>query len=143
MHKFFCNYNSLTERYELGVTRNMMFNNRINVLAESTLLPEIKALLQELYENTLALKGLLTDERQLKILDESELLMSNLYYSLIASPLELVEGSGETKNLLARNVEIASELEAKINIPEYSRSAMIIKNNFQNIINHIGVETKR
>lgn len=139
MHKFFCNYNSLTERYELGITRNMMFNNRINVLAESTLLPEIKALLQELYENTLALKGLLTDERQLKILDESELLMSNLYYSLFASPLELVEGSGETKNLLARNVEIASELEAKINIPEYSRSAMIIKNNFQNIINHIGV----
>lgn len=143
MHKFFCNYNSLTERYELGVTRNMMFNNRINVLAESTLLPEIKALLQELYENTLALKGLLTDEKQLKILDESELLMSNLYYSLFASPLELVEGSSEAKTLLARNVEIASELEAKINIPEYSRSAMIIKNNFQNIINHIGVETKR
>ena len=135
MHKFFCNYNSLTERYELGVTRNMMFNNRINVLAESTLLPEIRALLQELYENTLALKGLLTDERQLKILDESELLMSNLYYSLFASPLELVECSGEAKTLLARNVEIASELEAKINIPEYSRSAMIIKNNFQNIIN--------
>ena len=143
MHKFFCNYNSLTERYELGVTRNMMFNNRINVLAENTLLPEIKALLQELYENTLALKGLLTDEKQLKILDESELLMSNLYYSLFASPLELVESSGEAKTLLARNVEIASELEAKINIPEYSRSAMIIKNNFQNIINHIGVETKR
>ena len=143
MHKFFCNYNSLTERYELGVTRNMMFNNRINVLAENTLLPEIKALLQELYENTLALKGLLTDEKQLKILDESELLMSNLYYSLFASPLELVEGSSEAKTLLARNVEIASELEAKINIPEYSRSAMIIKNNFQNIINHIGVETKR
>ena len=143
MHKFFCNYNSLTERYELGITRNMMFNNKINVLAENTLLPEIKALLQELYENTLALKGLLTDEKQLKILDESELLMSNLYYSLFASPLELVEGSSEAKTLLARNVEIASELEAKINIPEYSRSAMIIKNNFQNIINHIGVETKR
>lgn len=135
MHKFFCNYNSLTERYELGITRNMMFNNRINVLTENTLLPEIKALLQELYENTLALKGLLTDEKQLKILDESELLMSNLYYSLFASPLELVESSGEEKTLLARNVEIASELEAKINIPEYSRSAMIIKNNFQNIIN--------
>lgn len=135
MHKFFCNYNSLTERYELGITRSMMFNNKINVLAENTLLPEIKALLQELYENTLALKGLLTDEKQLKILDESELLMSNLYYSLFASPLELVESSGEEKTLLARNVEIASELEAKINIPEYSRSAMIIKNNFQNIIN--------
>lgn len=43
MHKFFCNYNNLTERYELSLNNRSPFSLKINVLAERTLLPEIKS----------------------------------------------------------------------------------------------------
>ena len=75
MHKFFCNYNSLTEKYELSLNRNMLFSPRINVMAENTLLPEIKKLLQEIYDNILLLKENITNEEQLKTLDNNELLL--------------------------------------------------------------------
>ena len=42
MHKFFCNYNNLTERYELSINRGMAFKNNAQIQAENTLLPEIQ-----------------------------------------------------------------------------------------------------
>ena len=140
MHKFFCNYNSLTERYELSLNRNMLFSPRINVMAENTLLPEIKNLLQEIYDNILLLKENITDERQLKTLDENELLLSNLYYSLFASPLELNSPSAlqkTIKEVLSDSISKVTSLIEKINIPEYNRLATLMLNNFQNIFNSI------
>lgn len=140
MHKFFCNYNSLTEKYELSLNRNMLFSPRINVMAENTLLPEIKKLLQEIYDNILLLKENITDEDQLKTLDNNELLLSNLYYSLFASPLELNSPSqmqGTIKDILSNTIGKVSSLIEKINIPEYNRLASLMLNNFQNILNSI------
>lgn len=140
MHKFFCNYNSLTEKYELSLNRNMLFSPRINVMAENTLLPEIKKLLQEIYDNILLLKENITDEEQLKTLDNNELLLSNLYYSLFASPLELNSPSqmqGTIKDILSNTIGKVSSLIEKINIPEYNRLASLMLNNFQNILNSI------
>ena len=138
MHKFFCNYNNLTEKYELSLNKNMLFNQKINVLAENTLLPEIKNTLQQLYDNTILLKEKISDENKLKILDESELLISNLYYSLFSSPLNIdsnTDNQAEIKIILVKCVEEASELEAKVNIPEYNTLCMLLKNNFQNLLN--------
>lgn len=138
MHKFFCNYNSLTEKYELSLNKNMLFNQKINVLAENTLLPEIKNTLQQLYDNTILLKEKISEDEKLKILDESELLISNLYYSLFSSPLNIDENTdnqADIKTILVKCVEETSELEAKVNIPEYNRLCMLLKNNFQNLLN--------
>lgn len=140
MHKFFCNYNSLTEKYELSLNRNILFSPRINVMAENTLLPEIKKLLQEIYDNILLLKENITNEEQLKTLDNNELLLSNLYYSLFASPLELNSPSqmqGTIKDILSNTIGKVSSLIEKINIPEYNRLASLMLNNFQNILNSI------
>ncbi len=141
MHKFFCNYNNLTEKYELSLNKNMLFNQKINVLAENTLLPEIKNLLQQIYDNTIILKESIVDEDKLKILDENELLISNLFYSLFASPLNIDSTSYDkqvdNKNILVKCVEETSELEAKINIPECNRLCILLKNNYQNLLNFL------
>ena len=137
MHKFFCNYNNLTERYELSLNNRSPFSLKINVLAERTLLPEIKELLQGVYDNTTLLKSQMGDEDSLKMLDNGELLVANLYYSLFASPLELNDTPRTITNreLLAETIEKLSLLGEKINIPEYNRSVEIIKNTFQNLLN--------
>lgn len=138
MHKFFCNYNPLTEKYELSFNRNMFFSPRVNVLAENTLLPEIRSLLQEIYDNISILKDNITVSEQLEILDQSELLLSNLFYSLFASPLELNSNQPTqvvVKDLLASTIKKASTLVEKINIPEYNRLALLLLNNFQNLLN--------
>lgn len=137
MHKFFCNYNNLTERYELSLNNRSPFSLKINVLAERTLLPEIKELLQGVYDNTTLLKSQMGDEDSLKMLDNAELLVANLYYSLFASPLELNDPPRTITNreLLAETIEKLSLLGEKINIPEYNRSVEIIKNTFQNLLN--------
>ena len=137
MHKFFCNYNNLTERYELSLNNRSPFSLKINVLAERTLLPEIKELLQGVYDNTPLLKSQMGDEDSLKILDNAELLVANLYYSLFASPLELNDTPRTITNreLLTETIEKLSLLGEKINIPEYNRSVEIIKNTFQNLLN--------
>ena len=137
MHKFFCNYNNLTERYELTVDRSYgkRFGVRINAQAENTLLGEIKSLLQELYINIVLAKEKETAENKLNTLDETELLISNLFYSFFASPLELpAKGRTTTGTELARALEIISQLEKIINIPEYNRIASIIRNNISSII---------
>lgn len=137
MHKFFCNYNNLTERYELSLNNRSPFSLKINVLAERTLLPEIKELLQGVYDNTTLLKSQMGDEDSLKMLDNAELLVANLYYSLFASPLELNDTPRTITNreLLTETIEKLSLLGEKINIPEYNRSVEIIKNTFQNLLN--------
>lgn len=132
MHKFFCNYNSLSERYELSFIdkRSWGVNNKINAQAGNTLLEKTKSLLQELYINIVLIKEKESDEKKLSTLDETELLISNLYYSFFASPLELPESGKEASGEeLKKSFEIIIELEKIINIPEYNRIASIIKNN--------------
>ena len=130
MHKFFCNYNRLTERYELSLAKNSFFANKVSSLAENTLLPQIKNDIQNLYENVVLLKDNEQDENRLNILDETELLISNLYYSLFASPLELAnEKEHNSSKVLQNSLELITQLEKNINIPEYNRLVTLIKNN--------------
>ena len=132
MHKFFCSFNKLTERYELGKTQGLMFGGKVNIQAENTLLPQIKNNIQSLYEQIVLLKEGQNDDSKLTILDETELLISNLYYSLFASPLELTEKkTGELTTDKA--IELALLLERDINIPEYNRLIVLIKNNLQRL----------
>ena len=133
MHKFFCNYNKLTERYELAKSQSFVFSPKVNVQAENTLLPQIKNNLQALYEQIVLLKEGQTNEEKLTILDETELLISNLYYSLFASPLNLAETNPIDSSALKRAIELALLLERDINIPEYNRLIVLIKNNLQRL----------
>lgn len=141
MHKFFCNYNYLTERYELSNYRGSIFNNKILVQAENTLLPEIKKNIQSLYELIVKAKELTTDENQMTKLDETELMISNLFYNLFASPLELPESNenNDLKNLYQNAIALTSELEKEINIPEYNRTISLIKNNLQDNYNSLSL----
>ena len=133
MHKFFCSYNNLTERYELSKTQGIVFG-KVNVQAENVLLDEIKKNMQSLYNLTALLKENEKEERRLEILDETELLLSNLYYSLFASPFELLgEKRTLTGNELKEALNLALLLESKINIPEYNRLITLIKNNISRL----------
>lgn len=132
MHKFFCNYNNLTEKYELSLSKNNLFSSKSNIQAENTLLPQIKSDIQQLYENIVMLKDLETDENKLNRLDETELMVSNLYYSFFASPLELAnDKSNQKEGILLNSLEVINSLEKNINIPEYNRLIVLIKNNLQ------------
>ena len=141
MHKFFCIYNHLTEKYELSNSRVYTVNSRAKVLAENTLLPNIQKSLQEVYGDLVLLKEKVTDQNMLEKLDESELMLSNLYYSFFASPLELMEidfnNTITVKDLLARMIKTLNELDSQINIPEYNRLNMLIKNNLQDLLNSL------
>ena len=100
------------------------------VQAENTLLPQIKNDIQSLYENIVLLKENEKDEDKLNCLDETELMISNLYYSLFASPLELIEHKTfEQEKTLQYSLQLANQLEKNINIPEYNRLISLIKNN--------------
>lgn len=132
MHKFFCNYNILTGKYELAQAKNNFFSNKSTIQAENTLLPQIKEDLQLLYENIVLLKEKENDENRLNRLDETELMVSNLYYSLFASPLELAHNKqSENDKILLNSLELINQLERNINIPEYNRIVMLIKNNLE------------
>lgn len=138
MHKFFCNYNNLTEQYELSINRNTLFPNKVSTQGENDMLEDVKNNIQILYEYIVELKNLLKDNENLSSLDETELLLSNLYYSLFSSPMDLKQTENDkssAKEILAKAIEIASYLDKKINIPEYNRLARIITNNLQNILN--------
>ena len=133
MHKFFCSYNNLTERYELSKTQGIVFG-KVNVQAENVLLGEVKKNMQSLYNLTALLKENEKEEKRLEILDETELLLSNLYYSLFASPFELLgEKRTLTGNELKEALNLALLLESKINIPEYNRLITLIKNNISRL----------
>lgn len=135
MHKFFCIYNNLTEKYELSLYRNNIFSNKTTIQAERTLLPQIKQDVQSLYENIVILKESEKNEDKLNRLDETELMVSNLYYSLFASPLELADNKQtQNTNALQKSLELVNNLEKNINIPEYNRLVTLIKNNLQLLI---------
>ena len=75
------------------------------------------------------------NEDKLNRLDETELMVSNLYYSLFASPLELADNKQtQNKNALQKSLELVNNLEKNINIPEYNRLVTLIKNNLQLLI---------
>ncbi len=137
MHKFFCNFNTLTQRYELSQNRSGMggiFSSRVGTQAENNLLNEIKTLLQELYKNIVIIKEKETIDERLTLLEETELLISNLYYSLFASPLELPEKQESVGgNELQNAIEVARKLQKIINIPEYNRLCVIIGNNLTSL----------
>ena len=139
MHKFFCIYNHMTEKYELSLLRGLNFNSKARVQAENSLLPAIRNSLQQLYSDLILLKEKITDEQTLTKLDESELMLSNLYYSFFTSPLDVLEidfnNPISVKELLAKMIALLSELDGQINIPEYNRLARLIKNNLQDILN--------
>lgn len=136
MHKFFCNYNLLTEKYELTLSKGLMLG-KVSSMAENTLLPKIRTLMQDLYESITFLKEMDSNEENLETLSQTELLLSNLFYSLFTSPLELKEDkqNGEMKAMYQKAILTAGEIEKLINIPEYNRTIGIIKNNLQNIFN--------
>ena len=135
MHKFFCNFNNLTGKYELSLARGNFFSNKAMVQAENTLLPQIRNDLQALYENIILLKESESVEDRLNILDETELMISNLYYSLFASPLELAQEKQNTnEQILQNSIMLLNSLEKNINIPEYNRQIMLIKNNLELLI---------
>lgn len=138
MHKFFCNYNNLTERHELGLSKGLMLN-KVASMAENSLLPQIKSLMQELNNLLIQIKDNDKTESRQDALDQSELLLSNLFYSLFASPMEIEESSSQEdlKPLYQKGILIASEIEKLINIPEYNRTIGIIKSNLQNIFNEL------
>ena len=74
------------------------------------------------------------------LLDKTELMISNLYYSLFASPLELPDNEqniNEIKNLVQKSITLINKIESEINIPEYNRLANLIKNNLQCIFNSL------
>lgn len=140
MHKFFCNYNTLTERYELSQNKNNIFNPRINTLEESSLMSKIQNSIQNLYDLIVQIKEMTKEDEKLNLIDENELLISNLYYSFFASPLELPEkehDKHELKALLTMAIEETNNLEKLVNIPEYNRLVKIISNNFQILLNDI------
>ncbi len=132
MHKFFCNYNILTQKYEL--TNMSGFKNPTTIQAENTLLPEIKRDIQMLYENIVLIKEEEKDEARLNLLDETELMISNLYYSLFATPLDLIDEKTTTKASLKVCLTLIGNLLKAINIPEYSRLCQLIQNNINSLI---------
>ncbi len=132
MHKFFCNYNPLTQKYELmSGMRNNIFRSNTIIQEENNLITQIKNDIQQLYENIVFLKESEEDEGRLNLLDETELLISNLYYSLFESPLELVEGKKEGNKEKCKL--LINNLLQKINIPEYNRLCNLIKNNLEQL----------
>lgn len=140
MHKFFCSYNNLTEKYELSLNRGSLFPSKASALSETNLMENIKNDIQLLYDNVAMLKNLIKNEDDLNTLDETELLISNLYYSFFASPMELneeKETEKEIKELLVKSIELAASLDKQINIPEYNRLVKIIVDNLQNILNKL------
>ena len=142
MHKFFCTYNHLTEKYELSLNKNYInINNKSKILAENNLLPKIKNLLQQIYSDLVVLKEKNKETETLEKLDKCELMLSNLYYSFFSSPLGLIEidfnntnNDKEILNSLTKNID---EIISIINIPEYNRLCLLIKNNIDQIYKSI------
>ena len=143
MHKFFCSYNNLTEKYELSKANSFLFNKNVSIQNENNMLDEIKANIQSLYELLVSLKEKTNDNEILNKINEIELLVSNLYYSFFASPLELPkETSKESseKEILTKCIDLALSLEKSVNIPEYNRLCHIITEEFRSIMDHTMLE---
>ena len=104
-------------------------------------MPKIKNLLQQIYSDLVVLKEKNKETETLEKLDKCELMLSNLYYSFFSSPLELIEidfnntnNDKEILNSLTKNID---EIISIINIPEYNRLCLLIKNNIDQIYKSI------
>lgn len=140
MRKFFCNYNKLTEKYELSYTNSISFNNKTLIQTKNNLLSDINKILQEIYNNLILLKEKHNEENILKLIDESELLLANIYYSLFSSPLELAPQNNQnltSKQILVILIEKCGKLIEIIEIPEYNKACLILKNHLETILNII------
>lgn len=138
MRKFFLCHNNLTEKDEIKTMTTSLFGRTLSI--QSSSMNEIKNIIQQLYNNLVSAKEVANQNQIIDDLCKTELLVSNLYYSFFASPLELPDKS-ETKttlkNYILQSLDQAKNLIEKINIPEENRIAGIIYFNLQNILNSV------
>lgn len=133
MHKFFYNYNKLTEKYELTENKNFVFSPISQSLSANNLTKEIEQNIQELYKYIIISKDKTDKEDSILIINEIELLISNLYYSFYNNPLDLVKDDSNFnyQELINHSFKLISDIEEKINIPQYNRVCLLIKNKLQ------------
>ena len=101
---------------------------------------QLKTTLQKLYNLVVIAKEKADKDEFIDRLCKVELLVSNLYYSFFASPLELPEKSSsdlDFKGLILQAIETSKNLIEQINIPEENRTALIINLDLQNLLNMI------
>ena len=60
MRKFFCYYNNLTEKQELRLQKSPFTSTRILSSNQSTMLSEIQAILQQIYNDLITIKVKIT-----------------------------------------------------------------------------------
>lgn len=137
MHKYFFRHNNLTEKNEISKNGNI-FSQILS--SQSTEMNQLKTTLQQLYNLVVIAKEKADKDEFIDRLCKVELLVSNLYYSFFASPLELPEKSSsdlDFKGLILQAIETSKNLIEQINIPEENRTALIINLDLQNLLNMI------
>lgn len=137
MHKYFFRHNNLTEKNEISKNGNI-FSQILS--SQSTEMNQLKTTLQKLYNLVVIAKEKADKDEFIDRLCKVELLVSNLYYSFFASPLELPEKSPsdlDFKGLILQAIETSKNLIEQINIPEENRTALIINLDLQNLLNMI------
>lgn len=137
MHKYFFRHNNLTEKNEISKNGNI-FSQILS--SQSTEMNQLKITLQKLYNLVVIAKEKADKDEFIDRLCKVELLVSNLYYSFFASPLELPEKSPsdlDFKGLILQAIETSKNLIEQINIPEENRTALIINLDLQNLLNMI------
>ena len=137
MHKYFFRHNNLTEKNEISKNGNI-FSQILS--SQSTEMNQLKTTLQQLYNLVVIAKEKADKDEFIDRLCKVELLVSNLYYSFFASPLELPEKSPsdlDFKGLILQAIETSKNLIEQINIPEENRTALIINLDLQNLLNMI------
>lgn len=137
MHKYFFKHNILTEKRELSKNGTLFAQTMAN---SSTDMQNLKQTIQSLYNYVVLAKEQTEDGEQIDALCKTELLISNLYYSFFASPLELPESKDNTLNfsqLLTKAIETSKSLIEQINIPEENRVALLINLNLQTLLNFL------
>ena len=118
MHKYFFRHNNLTEKNEISKNGNI-FSQILS--SQSTEMNQLKITLQNLYNLVVIAKEKADKDEFIDRLCKVELLVSNLYYSFFASPLELPEKSSsdlDFKGLILQAIETSKNLIEQINIPE-------------------------
>ena len=127
----------MTEKNEISKNGNI-FSQILS--SQSTEMNQLKITLQKLYNLVVIAKEKADKDEFIDRLCKVELLVSNLYYSFFASPLELPEKSPsdlDFKGLILQAIETSKNLIEQINIPEENRTALIINLDLQNLLNMI------
>lgn len=127
----------MTEKNEISKNGNI-FSQILS--SQSTEMNQLKITLQKLYNLVVIAKEKADKDEFIDRLCKVELLVSNLYYSFFASPLELPEKSSsdlDFKGLILQAIETSKNLIEQINIPEENRTALIINLDLQNLLNMI------